>query len=416
MNSNRQFTDTVSADAISAGYIYQLYYFILRLLQMKSDESVGFEVCEDVHIELDNSNQILVQVKHTVQDSADGTPVNLTTMDIDLWKTLHNWSKIITDENSGRGTARKQEEFIDKTDFLLTSNKKSNENNDFICLLSKYKYGDVTFAEVQSVISSIKNRTKNKQIIPYIEEVLSLSDNVLSEFLYKIGFDLGQDDIIGECKQAMRVKLIPENKIEETWQYFSSAVLENCFNLIRNRKQVVISFDEFFKNYQRFFDKARSGKLAFCRHTDSLPPEALDEQIFIKQLIDIGDIPASNFEEMLKFTMQKLRLEDNLLRFVTDGVLTSREVKDFDEDAIVRWENIFRRVYRQIASSKDELKQRALAVLDEIRQTQLAIDFQELEIALSNGEYYHLSDVLRIGWRKDWKEFYQSGGNDDSSI
>ncbi len=383
---------------------------------MKSDESVGFEVCEDVHIELDNSNQILVQVKHTVQDSADGTPVNLTTMDIDLWKTLHNWSKIITDENSGRGTARKQEEFIDKTDFLLTSNKKSNENNDFICLLSKYKYGDVTFAEVQSVISSIKNRTKNKQIIPYIEEVLSLSDNVLSEFLYKIGFDLGQDDIIGECKQAMRVKLIPENKIEETWQYFSSAVLENCFNLIRNRKQVVISFDEFFKNYQRFFDKARSGKLAFCRHTDSLPPEALDEQIFIKQLIDIGDIPASNFEEMLKFTMQKLRLEDNLLRFVTDGVLTSREVKDFDEDAIVRWENIFRRVYRQIASSKDELKQRALAVLDEIRQTQLAIDFQELEIALSNGEYYHLSDVLRIGWRKDWKEFYQSGGNDDSSI
>jgi hypothetical protein len=76
---------------------------------------------DDVHTELANNRQVLVQLKHTIQVNADGSTKNLTTLDSDLWKSLSNWSLIISDPKAGRDTVEKQASFVEKTDFLLVS-------------------------------------------------------------------------------------------------------------------------------------------------------------------------------------------------------------------------------------------------------------------------------------------------------
>ncbi|WP_228481828.1 hypothetical protein [Stutzerimonas stutzeri] len=130
MANKKSFTEQTNADTTEIGFHYQYYYFLYRLLNLKSGQSVGLEVKDDVHTDLDNETQILFQLKHTVQQNAAGYSVALTELDSDLWKTLHNWAKIISDKTVGRDQQAKQNEFIKKLNFILFRiNRKAVETN-----------------------------------------------------------------------------------------------------------------------------------------------------------------------------------------------------------------------------------------------------------------------------------------------
>jgi hypothetical protein len=49
--------------------------------------------------------------------------------------------------------------------------------------------------------------------------------------------------------------------------------------------------------------------------------------------------------------------------------------------------------------------EKALSVLDGMREKKLTISNSTLSIELSNGSFYELSDEPRIGWRKDWEKY-----------
>lgn len=128
MSKLKTHTDLTSAETKSIGFDFQYYFFLWKLLSLRNGQSVGIEVKDDVHCDLNNDEQILYQLKHTIQTSSDGSPINLTTLDNDLWKTLYNWSKIISDKNDDREDINSQLAFIKKTTYVLASNKSSTEN------------------------------------------------------------------------------------------------------------------------------------------------------------------------------------------------------------------------------------------------------------------------------------------------
>ena len=104
------------ADAVIAGFEYQFYYFLLKLLEMNSGDEVGFEVKDDVHITFLDGTQELVQLKHTIQKTVNDKNVNLANKDLDIWKTIKSWIEIIKlNDNS--------ENFIKRTTFKLVTNK-----------------------------------------------------------------------------------------------------------------------------------------------------------------------------------------------------------------------------------------------------------------------------------------------------
>ena len=86
--NERSRAETTSAEDKFIGFDYQYYYFLNELLNLKRGQTVGLEVLDDVHIERTDGTHLLVQLKHTVQTYEKGAPINLTSLDGDLWKSI----------------------------------------------------------------------------------------------------------------------------------------------------------------------------------------------------------------------------------------------------------------------------------------------------------------------------------------
>jgi hypothetical protein len=385
---------TVADKAI--GFDYQYYYFLYRVFKLGKNESVGLEVRDDVHTELANDYQILIQLKHTTQQNSNGAPINLTTFDSDLWKTLSNWSRVISDKNAGREIMKHQLEFIGKSEFMLVTNKSQTNGCEFFTILEDT-------GSARRKLESLKSRTTDSKIQGYIKDVLDLEDKVLKSFLDKVRLELEVDKIIELCKEALVEKQFPEKRVEQLFRDLDSHIRQDNFIKIRSGEKIVISFKDFNKKYRRYFDIARNPDLVISQYYKALPKN-LEKQTFIKQLVDIGDIYSTNIEDMAQYTRFLLTVQSNIAHWQHEGELTIEEIDAFNREAKMRWQNKFRSTYRQKNKNFNEL---AFEVLDEMRRQRLEIGNQPVGTEFSNGEYYLLSNLPEIGWQHNWDIKYK---------
>ncbi len=394
-----------SADRTAIGFDYQYYFFLWKILSLRTGQKIGWEVKDDVHIETEERDYFY-QVKHSVQKSSSGNAINLTTFDKDLWKTISNWLKVVTDKNDGRSSKKEQLKFIKKTTFILTSNKSSTEKNQFINNLVKFQDKRIDLSGINSIITDLLNKTKDDEISEYINSLKDTNDEIREPFLNKLQFELDKDDILAKCRYAIKADKVPKNKIDDTFRNIDSALREDNFITIKKGEKVLITFDTFYEKYRKYYDITRSSALTI-KPFNGVLPDKLEEQTFIKQLVDIGDVQSDNLEEIANFTKFKLQIHNNLEELRQSGEITKEELMDFKSEAIIQWNNEFRPRYRGDVAEKS-ITGLALNILDEIRRKNLAICSQSLGTEVSNGFYYKLSDEPVIGWRSDWQERYKN--------
>ena len=313
MGNNKTHIEKTAAETKSIGFDYQYYFFLWKLLSLEMGESVGLEVKDDVHTELNNNTQVLYQVKHTTQLNSDGTTVNLTTSDTDLWKTLSNWAQVISDSNDNRTQKNEQLSFIKKTSFVLASNKSSSANNTIVKSIMDYQRDPNIIAQTKEVFESLLKKSKDETLKGYIHHVLGLDFDVFKEFMLKIFFELDEDDIIGKCKDAIKSDKIDEKKLDLVYSGLDSAIRADNFINIKQGKKIQITFEDFYSKYRRHYDLARNDSLSIKAFDSSLPEE-LELQIFIKQLVEIGDLENSDFENIAEFYSGPQN-QDNRLRY-----------------------------------------------------------------------------------------------------
>jgi hypothetical protein len=395
--------ENTAADSILVAFDYQYYFFLWKLLSLRTGESVGLEVKDDVHTELNNNEQILYQVKHTVKTKSNGKPINVTESDIDLWKTLSNWSKIISDKNDDRSLEHLQLQFLKKTTFVLASNKSNAKNNRILNGIVNFQKDTVEIKELQELFKNFLSKSNDDKLKEFIEDVLNLKTPVFSKFAKKIAFELGEDDILKKCKDAIKADKIESHKVDDVFSKIDSAVRANNFINIKNGCKIQISFDDYYLKYRRFYDLARNEVLQIQEFTGTLPNN-LESQIFIQQLIEIGDIDEENLEEISAFTIFKLKLQNNINIWLLNGEITDNEIESFKKDAIDQWHNKHRATFRHITEESD-YNNTGLNILDSMRGKKLTIAEQLLDTDISNGTFYDLSDIPQIGWRKDWKKY-----------
>lgn len=405
MTSGRTHTEKTSADDKSIGFDFQYYYFLYRLINLKTGESVGLEVKDDVHTELNNDRQILVQLKHTTQTKADGSAINLTELDDDLWKTIFNWCKVITDKSENRTLESTQLMFVEKTDFILASNKVENEKNNFIKNLRKFKVGKINHKDLIDVITAIQNKSKNIEIKNHIAEILKLPPGVCEAFLKNIAFDLGNDDLIKKCKTSIKEAKIPENKIDDVFSSLDSQIRADNFIKIKNGEKIIIDFETFYRQYRRHFDQGRNADLIIKEFNFNFPDDLKDQE-FIKQLLHIDDIAEDDLEAIADFTRCKLHVENNIDNWIKAGDISPIEKDRYEAEAEARWRIKFRASYRGM-TDENLIISAARKLVDKIREERLEIAGLQLGTEMSNGTYYHLSDVLQIGWHKNWETLFK---------
>lgn len=397
----QSFTEKTGADDTSIGFDYQYYYFLYRLLNLKMGQSVGLEVKDDVHTELNSDFQLLFQLKHTVQKTASGAAIALSELDNDLWKTLHNWAKVISDEVENRKNIIAQLAFVKKTEFHLVTNKLESKSNNFLELVELFQNGMVDFKNLEQHLKYLFTKSSDQKIKSYISVVMGLSDEVLKEFIQRLFFELGEDDVIGLVKRALHEKIIDESNIDSVFARLDSNLRKDNFIAIKNGGQVVIKYEEFIKRYRHIFTDARSTKLSLPPFKPALPDDIFAQK-FIKQLLKINDLKPNDIESAVEYTTQKMRITRYLEQWLQSGELVIDEVNDLHDEVHLRWKNEFRGAFSKCTNLTDVVD-KALEILKELRRHRFKVAAAELNLELSNGELYYLSEESIIGWHRDWK-------------
>jgi DNA-binding transcriptional MerR regulator len=411
----KTFQDTRNAENKSIGFDYQYYYFLYKLLGLEEGEKIGIEVKDDVHLDYGNGEQDLIQLKHSIQTNSSGKTVNLTERDIDLWKTIYNWINIINDPFDGRKTSKEQLSFIDRTKFILVSNKSSSLNNTFLKRITEFKQQKITIKDVKKYLDDLEKKTVDKDVKSYIEILNKQSEKWLSRFINKLVFELDQDDLINKIKSRIKSKIVREEKIDDVFNALDSNLRKQNYINTKSKKKSIITFEEFYHKYKAYFDKGRNNKLPINKKKIKFNKPLL-EQMFIKQLIDICAVDETDTAEMLRLTGQMLQTSNHLEDWINKGLIVEEQLDEFVKDCINKWKNTHDAVHRKINlnlklsgkyPSEEEIILSGSECLDKIRDLELVLDETNLDTELSNGEFYILSNELRIGWRYDWKERYK---------
>jgi len=397
----KSYSEKTSAGDTSIGFDYQHYYFLYRILNLGTGQSVGFEIKDDVHTELKADFNILYQLKHTVQTNAAGTPIALTELDSDLWKTLYNWSQVISDKVDGREELAAQRLFVSKTEFHLVSNKSLSKTNTFLKLLVEFQESG-NFEMLDMHLKDLSDKTENADIEKYISSVNCLEESVRKDFLHHVRLELEVDDIISRVKNSIREKIIGPEKIDAVFERLDSRIRSENFLTIKNGSALIISFEEFSKRYGKIFEDSRNKKLVAHRFQSILPDDIFSQR-FIKRLIEIGALSIADSERAIDYTRQKIRLSTNLERWVQEGNVVGDEVEDFHNEVFNRWDNEFYGLFDK-CTSMSEVIDSAFDLLRMLRRERFRLGDTELDTQLSNGELYYLSDIGRIGWHRDWAD------------
>ncbi|MBF9236607.1 hypothetical protein I2I05_04285 [Hymenobacter sp. BT683] len=405
-------SDITAAEDKVVGFDYQYYYFLLCLLNLNKDETIGLEVKDDVHIEQANGVTILAQLKHTINPQNS----NLTELDSDFWKTLYNWALLI--EESAQLVIPTETEdtkfnFCHINRFVLITNKGAGPRNDFLNKLSDFRISTLTITDIRAYLENLHSKTADTTIKLYISTVLLLSDRTLSVFLFHLKIETDFDDILEKIKNELHKLFIRENKIDSLLKLLDGALRQASYETVKNHQKFIFTYDEFHRKYELYFQMGRSDELLIEEY-DCIIDNPL-EQHFIEQLIDIEDVYEDEIDDIIKYTSYKLTVFNNLMRWLQEGQITESQWDKFQSESVTIWDNIFKKTHRSVRKADlttfttDEfsnLIKLAQSCLDEIRNMDLKIRGQQLGIQLSNGQFYHLSDLKKIGWVLYWKRKY----------
>ena len=222
-------SEITSADMQQLGFEYQYLYFIIRLLQMRHGEEVGYEAKDDVHVVSATSRTTLfIQVKHTVSTNSAGNPANLTLLSADFWKTLSNWSKLISDEAAGRSNEKIKKEFISQSSFILVTNR-TIKDTLILSLIQKSKDKSINGTGIANALRELCKRTKDETICQYINDVLNLSVTNLFLFFQKIEVNSTPSNLFDEIRREIRNKMVAEEYVNDVLYALYAQLKEDFF-------------------------------------------------------------------------------------------------------------------------------------------------------------------------------------------
>ena len=403
MNSVKTHYEKTSADSKEIGFDFQYLCFISKLLDLNINQKITYEEKDDIHIESPNGELTLIQVKHSIQTNIDGETKNLTELDTDLWKTLHNWTQIIIDPNDGRKNKKEQLEFLKNTKFVLLTNK-NIATNPVLLKIKNFKDKCIKPNEFKKYLEDLKSTTTNLEIVKHIETISKLDKNVFNSFIDSISTEQAKTSIIEEIKQKIKNKMIKDTRIIDVFCAIYAKLKVDFFEKVHKGEKQSISYDQFLKEYTPIFENFKTTFLPY-RIFNPVLPENLQEQFFLQELVEIGDIGVNDIEEMADYTESMLNLKMNLDKWYEDNELTQDEIKRFHENAYLIWKNSHKE--HHINSILDNDNQEACSCLFDLRKKILKVKQTELEVSPSNGEFYYLANEKEIGWKKYWQTKYK---------
>lgn len=396
-------SDKVAADKTSLGFEFQDFVYIEKLIELMPGQAVGLELHDDIHVETaapDGSikDLLLIQVKHSVSTG------NITDRNIDLWKTISNWIKIIPELPT-----------YETLTFQLYTNKALNDQK-FVSLLKKPR------TNIQSILDHIRDTNKSIQeveskkssddapnpLAKFVEAVSNTSDTDLKFLFERFEFHSDTSAVIARLSDSLRRLAVPLSCIEETRKHVIGAFKESKFSRIIQGEKVRIDFDDFRTSmgFDRIIRMARAEPADFDRFVDMYyeyqRPDQLSfsSSLFHAQLQGIG----IEEEEIIRRGVEMMLGEKFIESLLDSGAFSISENKRLENMAVAAWELVHDQSHRKTDISEEAGHQEAsMQCYEATMRSPLRAGDVPLPIQLSCGKFIKLSDHPRLGWRKDWK-------------
>lgn len=396
------------------GFDYQFLYFINRLLKMvEKGDVVFYEKYDDVSMSSDEG-LVYFQLKHTIGGSNQKT-VNLSLRDHDLWKTIAVWIDITNKQDKD-----KRIDFLESNSFVLVTNK-NPVNNPFWMELQKYQKGEMSFDELKKFYKKVYDETgeskrkevngqKGKTTKGYIKCLIDFdyADQLLKSM--RICFE---PDLKKEILESLELnKNIPHKNVEEAYQELLGMIRDKYYSDQKDS----YTREEFSKVFDRICQKYRERKFTFKRNTMTKLPPHLEDQVFIKQLMDVEDISLEDDPLIVEYTMEKFDYINSIRVATKNDDVSEEEVENVRADAVRYWRQKYKHYMGRInPDDNDKIIEKVSDLLNDIRDKNIYFVEKEIESYFSNGCFYYLSDKdsehePQIGWRPGWEEKYKNNG------
>lgn len=396
------------------GFDYQFLYFINRLLKMADKrDDVSYEKYDDVSMSSEEG-LVYFQLKHSIGGRNQKT-VNLSLRDYDLWKTLAVWIDITNKQDED-----KRIDFLESNSFVLVTNK-NPVNNPFWMELQKYQKGEMSFDKLKKFYKKVYDETgeskrkevndqKGKTTKGYIK---CLIDFDYADQLLKSMSICFEPDLKKEILESLELnKNIPHKNVEEAYQELLGLIRDKYYSDQKDS----YTREEFSKVFDRICQKYRERKFTFKRNTMTKLPPHLEDQVFIKQLMDVEDISLEDDPLIVEYTMEKFDYINSIRVATKNDDVSEEEVENVRADAVRYWRQKYKHYMGRInPDDNDKIIEKASDLLNDIRDKNIYFVEKEIESYFSNGCFYYLSDKdsehePQIGWRPGWEEKYKNNG------
>lgn len=409
------FIDRTSADPTQAGFDFQFYTFIYLVLKMEVESMVEYETEDDLVYIKKNGEKHLIQVKFAVLDK-NGVVPNMTTRDIELWHTIHNWVK--GSEALADGTYFTSRKFSIWTD-------KEFENNSFFKMILSYQSGNIEFAVLESELANLISKTsegkdpqKPNEVKIAMERLKALATKDKKNFYSNFTINCFPTiSIVKNIKFVLeQEKYIPLAKVQDVFDSLISEIKEDRFYEIFKRDKTKIKASEFSKKYKRCFNKIFNRNLNIVRSLNLSMPDNICSNTFVKQLLDIQAIDEEDVVDIQEMYRKKMCTRMSLDKWKTDGDLLNSEETEIERIAHHQWDIEFKSCHNKIKTkrkkdpnsiSDDEYNEAASNCYFNICKKRIDYNDGAIDEELTTGYFYEMSDEPRIGWHYDWEKKYK---------
>lgn len=392
------FFEKIAADKSQLGFDYQDLVCLEYLIDMRQGESVGLEVLDDVHHERIHGDNVLIQVKHSVNESE-----SLTNRDLDLWKTLYNWAEALQ-HLQGK-----------EVQFVFFTNKKKTTKQGLVDQLDRPK---IIVSDIAALISSIKEDIDRKEsekekearenpIKKYVDYVNNLTLQQKKDLFEKIKFVFSGVDIFNRLKAKVEYFSIDKNNSNDAVCQLIGVYNKKKYELIKNDKKIIIDYDRFRNEFQ--FDRTiklfQDRKLDFSgyyrfKNANNIDPK---DGIFSKQLKDIG----IGQDDITDYAIEYAATSMYIQKLISEGDFSDAEDEVVNGELHTSWRTLHRESYNnnQIIN-EDEHTVVARSCLYKFESINAIVSDTKVVQPMVIGKGMELSDKCQIGWRRDWKDIY----------
>lgn len=397
-------SNNTDASGVIAGFVYQIFYFLYRLLKIQDGETVSLEKIDDVGAE-GGGMQTYYQLKHSI-NSRPSAIKRMTDRDNDLWKTLNMWVSNVRK----KGDDESQRQWIEESEFVLISNK-SVENNRLYELIKAYKTEESKWSELEQYLSeqAAKEPKEGDARKDGAKNIYSYTKNVneyalKKELLRHVTIEFESDEEL-EAKvnsELQHGKFIPEKRVNDMRLMLKGLLTEKML-----KRETEYTMKSFADEFGPLFNDMRTRKFIPLNRDVILPVRPMD-QTFVRQLQGVDASRSHDLQEVIRMTEQKLAFENDYN--AANKMSGIHDQRQFEQDLHTEWRNMFDDYNGDLTfmSDEEEKKQAGKKVLKEVKKLKLKYSQEDIGPTESNGCFFHFSDGKepQIGWRCDWESLY----------